>query len=60
LYGAEQKHDEDREQQLALPSFEQQALGLHKPLDVDGWKYRNQNYIMFIPDGKIYFKNMID
>jgi protein DGCR14 len=53
LYGAEEKHDKDREQQLALPSFEQQALGLNKPLDVDGWKYKNQNYIMFIPDGKV-------
>ncbi|XP_059486234.1 splicing factor ESS-2 homolog [Neocloeon triangulifer] len=51
LYGAEAKHANEREMQLALPSIEDQAKGIEKPLNVDGWNYKSQNYIMYIPDG---------
>ncbi|CAB3373718.1 Hypothetical predicted protein [Cloeon dipterum] len=51
LYGAEELHAIERKKQLALPSIEEQAKGLEKPLNVDGWDYKSQNYIMYIPDG---------
>ncbi|KAF4518871.1 hypothetical protein B566_EDAN006722 [Ephemera danica] len=51
LYDAEEKHHAERQNQLALPSIEQQACLPERPLDVDNWEYKNKNYIMYIPDG---------
>ncbi|CAK1541551.1 unnamed protein product [Leptosia nina] len=36
---------------LMLPSIEQQADQLNRPHELDTWKYRARNYIMYIPDG---------
>ncbi|XP_063923443.1 splicing factor ESS-2 homolog [Zophobas morio] len=51
LYNEEDKSEEDRLSQLALPSVEQQAALPEKKLNVDTWSYKNKNYIMYIPDG---------
>ncbi|XP_072934533.1 splicing factor ESS-2 homolog [Epargyreus clarus] len=36
---------------LALPSIEQQADQRERPQEVDTWRYRARNYIMYVPDG---------
>lgn len=41
---------------MRLPSIEEQASNEKRPLMVDTWKYRNKNYIMYVPDGKIEIK----
>jgi len=38
---------------MQLPSLEEQAHDTKRPLMVDTWGYRNKNYIMYVPDGKI-------
>ncbi|XP_044738528.1 splicing factor ESS-2 homolog isoform X2 [Chrysoperla carnea] len=56
----EQKHrikysylynEETKNLSLALPSIEQQAQITERPFNVDGWNYKNKNYIMYVPDG---------
>lgn len=51
LYNEEEKSEQERLQQLALPSIEKQCALLEKKLDVDTWSYKNKNYIMYVPDG---------
>ncbi|CAH2093730.1 unnamed protein product [Euphydryas editha] len=36
---------------LALPSIEQQADQSERPQELDTWRYRAKNYIMYVPDG---------
>ncbi|CAG9559028.1 unnamed protein product [Danaus chrysippus] len=36
---------------LALPSLEQQANQEERPHELDTWRYRAKNYIMYVPDG---------
>ncbi|CAH4027842.1 splicing factor ESS-2 homolog isoform X1 [Pieris brassicae] len=36
---------------LALPSIEQQADQMERPHELDTWRYRAKNYIMYVPDG---------
>ncbi|XP_045503419.1 splicing factor ESS-2 homolog [Colias croceus] len=36
---------------LALPSIEQQADQTERPHELDTWRYRAKNYIMYVPDG---------
>jgi protein DGCR14 len=59
LYKAEEDSKEVVKESLRLPSIEEQASNDKRPLMVDTWNYRNKNYIMYVPDGKIeiYFKN---
>lgn len=51
LYKEEDKSENERLEQLALPSIEQQGALPEKKLNVDTWSYKNKNYIMFNPDG---------
>lgn len=36
---------------LALPSIEQQADQTNRPKELDTWRYKAKNYIMYVPDG---------
>ncbi|XP_023951050.2 splicing factor ESS-2 homolog [Bicyclus anynana] len=36
---------------LALPSIEQQADQTDRPDELDTWRYRAKNFIMYVPDG---------
>ncbi|CAH0696843.1 unnamed protein product [Spodoptera exigua] len=36
---------------LALPSIEQQADQTERPHELDTWRYKAKNYIMYVPDG---------
>ncbi|XP_045454089.1 splicing factor ESS-2 homolog [Melitaea cinxia] len=36
---------------LVLPSIEQQADQTKRPQELDTWRYRAKNYIMYVPDG---------
>ncbi|VVC92594.1 unnamed protein product [Leptidea sinapis] len=36
---------------LALPSIEEQADQTQRALELDTWRYRAKNYIMYVPDG---------
>ncbi|XP_028036536.1 splicing factor ESS-2 homolog [Bombyx mandarina] len=36
---------------LALPSIEQQADQTERPHELDTWRYKARNYIMYVPDG---------
>ncbi|XP_075983453.1 ess-2 splicing factor homolog [Anticarsia gemmatalis] len=36
---------------LALPSIEQQADQTDRPHELDTWRYKAKNYIMYVPDG---------
>ncbi|CAH2266211.1 jg17799 [Pararge aegeria aegeria] len=36
---------------LALPSIEQQADQTERPEELDTWRYRAKNFIMYVPDG---------
>ncbi|ERL86930.1 splicing factor ESS-2 homolog [Dendroctonus ponderosae] len=51
LYGVEQGSEESQSKMLALPSIQQQAAPVQKPLNLDTWGYKNRNYLMFNPDG---------
>lgn len=51
LYNEESKTVEEQKKLLALPSIERQCELPEKKLNVDGWGYKNRNYIMYIPDG---------
>lgn len=51
LYNEEGKSEEEHQKLLALPSIEMQALEPEKKFNIDTWKYKNRNYIMFTPDG---------
>ncbi|XP_046963920.1 splicing factor ESS-2 homolog [Vanessa cardui] len=37
---------------LALPSIEQQADQTERPQELDTWRYRAKNFIMYVPDGR--------
>ncbi|CAH0713847.1 unnamed protein product, partial [Brenthis ino] len=39
------------ESALALPSIEDQADQTKRPEELDTWRYRAKNYIMYVPDG---------
>jgi len=54
LYDKEKEHSDRQKLTLALPSIEQQAAGGEKPFEVETWTYKNQNYIMYVPDGAPY------
>lgn len=56
LYKAEEDSKEELKEMMRLPSIEEQASNEKRPLMVDTWKYRNKNYIMYVPDGKIEIK----
>ncbi|KDR09235.1 protein DGCR14 [Zootermopsis nevadensis] len=51
LYKAEEDSKEELKEMMRLPSIEEQASNEKRPLMVDTWKYRNKNYIMYVPDG---------
>lgn len=51
LYNGENESEKDKIDQLALPSIEKQAALPEKQLNVDTWTYKNQNHIMFTPNG---------
>lgn len=53
LYKAEEESREEQNEMMRLPSIEEQASNGQRPLMVDTWGYRNKNYIMYVPDGKI-------
>ncbi|KAL0818208.1 hypothetical protein ABMA28_008713 [Loxostege sticticalis] len=36
---------------LALPSIEEQADQTERPHELDTWRYKAKNYIMYVPDG---------
>ncbi|XP_041971655.1 splicing factor ESS-2 homolog [Aricia agestis] len=36
---------------LAVPSIEEQADQTKRPEEIDTWRYRAKNYIMYVPDG---------
>ncbi|XP_059048693.1 splicing factor ESS-2 homolog [Achroia grisella] len=36
---------------LALPSIEQQADQTNRPKELDTWRYKAKNFIMYVPDG---------
>ncbi|XP_026745177.1 splicing factor ESS-2 homolog [Trichoplusia ni] len=36
---------------LALPSIEQQADQTNRPHELDTWRYKAKNYIMYVPEG---------
>ncbi|KAM3963902.1 ess-2 splicing factor homolog [Aphomia sociella] len=36
---------------LALPSIEQQADQTNRPQELDTWRYKAKNFIMYVPDG---------
>jgi len=55
LYLDEDDINKDISKQLALPSIEQQAQIEDKPFNIDTWKFKNQNFIMYVPDGKYHF-----
>lgn len=55
LYQDENELNRSVEEKLKVPSIEQQALGLEKPLAIDTWSYKNQNHCMYVPDGKYIF-----
>jgi hypothetical protein len=38
---------------LALPSMEEQAAITDRPLNLDTWKYKPKNAVMFVPEGKL-------
>lgn len=45
---------ENEEKALAIESRKQEFLaieGTSRPKELDGWKYKNKNYIMYVPDG---------
>ncbi|XP_075228963.1 ess-2 splicing factor homolog isoform X2 [Lycorma delicatula] len=52
LYEAEEQSNSKIKELLSVPSIEEQAAGLERPLNVDTWNYKNKNYIMYVPDGK--------
>lgn len=51
LYNEEDKSLQEQARLLALPSIEKQCEVPEKKLNIDGWGYKNRNYIMYIPDG---------
>lgn len=51
LYNEEEKNEQEHRTMLALPSIEQQCALPEKKLNIDGWNYKNRNYIMYVPDG---------
>jgi protein DGCR14 len=53
LYKAEEESKEKQKEMMCLPSIEEQASNQKRPLMVDTWGYRNKNYIMYVPDGKV-------
>jgi protein DGCR14 len=53
LYKAEEDSKKEQKEMMQLPSLEEQAHDTKRPLMVDTWGYRNKNYIMYVPDGKI-------
>jgi protein DGCR14 len=53
LYKAEEESREEQKEMMRLPSIEEQASNEKRPLMVDTWGYRNKNYIMYVPDGKV-------
>ncbi|XP_039284045.1 splicing factor ESS-2 homolog [Nilaparvata lugens] len=53
LYEAEEKCLDEGKNSLVVPSIEEQAAGLERPLNIETWKYKNRNHIMYVPDGKV-------
>uniref|UniRef100_A0A1B6CZD1 Uncharacterized protein n=1 Tax=Clastoptera arizonana TaxID=38151 RepID=A0A1B6CZD1_9HEMI len=51
LYEGEESSNLTKGQSLILPSIEEQANCIERPLNIETWNYRNKNYIMYVPDG---------
>ncbi|XP_077287666.1 ess-2 splicing factor homolog isoform X2 [Arctopsyche grandis] len=50
----QQEHDSQlkRLEMCIVPSIEEQANQIEKPIDLDTWSYKAKNYIMYVPDGQ--------
>ncbi|KAK3913802.1 Splicing factor ESS-2-like protein [Frankliniella fusca] len=51
LYQDEEASAKKVEEQLALPSIEKQGEIADRPFNIDTWKFKNRNYIMYVPEG---------
>lgn len=51
LYKDENAINKEIEDKLRVPAIEQQALQEDRPLSIDTWTYKNQNSIMYVPEG---------
>lgn len=51
LFDAEKETAAAVANNLALPSIEKQFQAIDGPKKVETWKYKNKNYIMYVPDG---------
>lgn len=54
LFEKEAKQDEEKQKQLTLPSCEEQAAILPRPVNIDTWTYKPKNAVMYVPDGVEY------
>lgn len=62
MFEAEEKHNQEHLPNLALPSSEQQAEAIRlaitgkqddsRPKQLENWKFKTFNSVMFVPDGK--------
>ncbi|KAK6641901.1 hypothetical protein RUM44_013621 [Polyplax serrata] len=51
LYQNENELNKNVEDKLIVPSIEEQAAGIERPLAIDTWTFKNENHCMYIPDG---------
>uniref|UniRef100_T1J2N2 Uncharacterized protein n=1 Tax=Strigamia maritima TaxID=126957 RepID=T1J2N2_STRMM len=51
LYEREENFNRNKNEILALPSIERQALEYNRPCELDMWDYKNQNSLMYVPGG---------
>lgn len=54
LYQNENELNKNVEDKLIVPSIEEQAAGIERPLAIDTWTFKNENHCMYIPDGKYW------